>query len=366
MKKHYRHENDCANCGADLQGKFCHVCGQENLELRENFGHMMNHAISDYFHFDHQFFNTLKPLLLKPGKLTMEYMAGKRVSYLHPVKMYIFISLIYFLVLFQSGFKPVKVTQTDSKTDKKELIKSNKKLDSLSKDPNMPGFARSLVKNAKEKSDSAIKKADEEQDNAISHKKKKRNNINIIGWDRDEQSDKNDTTYSLYLASQSKLTVDKRDGFFKKYIRKREFELRNSGKDIQEILIEGVKHNTPKMMFLLLPLFALLLRLTFWKNKKFYVEHLIYSFHFHCFLFLFLTLIMLAQMALPTNWDTLRDLLYWFATLTIMWYIYRSLRVVYNRSRWRTISKMIGLSMSYTFVFSFCMVVLVIFVALFD
>src|ERR1700744_6522935 len=100
MKKHYRVENDCLNCGATLQGKFCHVCGQENLQIKESFGHMMNHAISDYFHFDHQFFNTLKPLLFQPGKLTNEYMAGKRVSYLHPVKMYIFISFIFFVLFF--------------------------------------------------------------------------------------------------------------------------------------------------------------------------------------------------------------------------------------------------------------------------
>ena len=100
MKKHYRAENDCLNCGATLQGKFCHVCGQENLEIKESFGHLMNHAVSDYFHFDDKFFNTLKPLLFKPGKLTNEYMAGKRASYLHPVKMYIFISFIYFVLLF--------------------------------------------------------------------------------------------------------------------------------------------------------------------------------------------------------------------------------------------------------------------------
>src|SRR3954468_22171136 len=105
MEKHYRKENDCLNCGATLKGKFCSNCGQENLQIKESFGHMMNHAISDYFHFDHQFFHTLKPLLFKPGKLTTEYMAGHRVQYLHPVKMYIFISLIHFLLLFKNDHK---------------------------------------------------------------------------------------------------------------------------------------------------------------------------------------------------------------------------------------------------------------------
>src|SRR3954471_17773774 len=100
MKKHYRQETNCLNCGTDLQGKFCHICGQENLQIKESFGHMLNHAVSDYFHFDHQFFHTLKPLFLQPGKLTNEYIAGRRMQYLHPVKMYIFISLVFFIVYF--------------------------------------------------------------------------------------------------------------------------------------------------------------------------------------------------------------------------------------------------------------------------
>src|ERR1700741_2998088 len=103
MKKHYRSENNCLNCGTILQGHYCHNCGQENLELKENFVHMMEHTVSDYFHFDHLFFHTLKPLLFKPGYLTVEYVAGRRAQYLHPVKMYIFISIVYFLLLFQTN-----------------------------------------------------------------------------------------------------------------------------------------------------------------------------------------------------------------------------------------------------------------------
>ncbi|NNU33074.1 DUF3667 domain-containing protein [Mucilaginibacter sp. S1162] len=119
---------------------------------------MMNHAISDYFHFDHQFFHTLKPLLFKPGKLTNEYMAGKRVQYLHPVKMYIFISLVYFLLLFQSGFEPVKVNQThNGKPTKKEIAANAKELDKVLKDPNVPGFAKKLVAKEKAKLDTSGK-----------------------------------------------------------------------------------------------------------------------------------------------------------------------------------------------------------------
>src|ERR1700733_8486574 len=132
MKKHYRQENNCLNCGTELQGKYCHVCGQENLEIKETFGHMMNHAISDYFHFDHQFFHTLKPLLFKPGFLTNEYMAGRRAQYLHPVKMYIFISIVYFLIVFQSAHETVTTNNVSGKKPA-DTQKAANVLDSASK-----------------------------------------------------------------------------------------------------------------------------------------------------------------------------------------------------------------------------------------
>jgi hypothetical protein len=348
MKKHYRKENDCLNCGAELQGKYCHACGQENLQIKESFGHMMNHAISDYFHFDHQFFHTLKPLLFKPGKLTNEYMAGRRVQYLHPVKMYIFISLVYFVLLFQSGFEPVKINNgNDGKVKgKKALVATNKELDSISKID-------------------TTDKDDDDDENTVSANHQK-THYSIFGDDVDDPKRKNDTTYELYLNSQQKLPADQRDGFFHRLIRKREYELNANAKEVKKNLVEGLKHNTPKMMFLLLPLFALLLRITFWKNKKFYVEHLIYSFHLHCFLFLFLAIMMLLKMAIPVAWSGVGTCLDIASTLIAIWYIYTSLRVVYRRSSGRTITKMFGLAFSYMFVFSFCMLGLVIIVALFD
>ncbi|TSJ39446.1 DUF3667 domain-containing protein [Mucilaginibacter corticis] len=373
MKKHYRKENDCLNCGAELKGKFCYVCGQENLQIKESFGHMMNHAISDYFHFDHQFFHTLKPLLFKPGKLTNEYMAGRRVQYLHPVKMYIFISLVYFVLLFQSGFEPVKIKDgNDGKVKgKKALIATNKELDSISKDPNTPDIAKGIISKVKTKVDSNLSKIDttdkddDDDENTVSANHQK-THYSIFGDDVDDPKRKNDTTYELYLNSQQKLPADQRDGFFHRLIRKREYELNANAKEVKANLVEGLKHNTPKMMFLLLPLFALLLRITFWKNKKFYVEHLIYSFHLHCFIFLFLAIMMLLKMATPAAWHGVTTWLDLASTLIIIWYIYTSLRAVYHRSSGRTISKMIGLSFSYLVVFSFCMLSLVIIVALFD
>jgi len=72
---------------------------------------MMVHAVADYFHFEHKFFGTIKPLVFKPGKLTVEYVAGKRASFLHPIKLYIFISIVFFIVIFSGNKKRKKNTR---------------------------------------------------------------------------------------------------------------------------------------------------------------------------------------------------------------------------------------------------------------
>lgn len=342
MKKHYRNENDCLNCGATLQGKYCHVCGQENLELKESFGHMMNHAISDYFHFDHQFFHTLKPLLFKPGFLTNEYMGGRRAQYLHPVKMYIFISIVYFLVLFQSGAQLgiVRDSSNDPVATQKGLDSAKK---AISSNAYIPNVAKKQIEHDLDKQKAAEK-------NNI--------NINVVDnrktgkWFRPHTKD---TSYAEYLANQKKLVADQQDNFIDRAWNRKVFTYKEKyGPGAQEQFLEDVQHNAPKMMFFLLPILALILRVTFFRNKKFYVEHLIYAFHLFCCLFLFLGISILVKMFIPHSWVIVIDIIGIIEFIYIVWYVYRSLRVVYQRGRFRTMAKMVGMSFMYFLAFMFC------------
>ena len=348
-----------------MEGKFCHNCGQENLQMKESFGHMITHAVSDYFHFDDQFFSTLKPLLFKPGKLTVEYLAGHRASYLHPVKMYIFISLIFFLLFFKNSKHDADQVKHTSKSEQIRRDSAKKAVDNAvnaSADlnaqqkkevaDNIKAFlpeAAAKEMSANIKKDSARVKARKEDDEG---------GFTIYADDTNEFK-----TYEAYLANQNKLPAGKRNSSLEQYMIKKNYDWKKQGKNAKDILIEGLKHNVPKMMFLLLPMFALILKLAFWNNRKLYVEHIIYTIHLHCFLFLFLTLTMLIKMIFPENWDAADDLIGSLATLTIIWYIYRSLRTVYNRSRWRTVSKMAGVSIMYTLVFTFSFIVILIITA---
>jgi hypothetical protein len=96
--QHERKEKKCLNCGADLYDRFCHKCGQENIEPRQSFWQLTVHFFEDLTHFDGKFFTTVKYMFTKPGLLTSEYVNGKRAAYVNPIRMYLFVSAMFFIV----------------------------------------------------------------------------------------------------------------------------------------------------------------------------------------------------------------------------------------------------------------------------
>jgi len=95
-----RSEKTCLNCNTQLFGRFCHVCGQENIEPRESFWSVITHFFNDLTHFDGKFFTTTGLLISKPGFLPLEYIRGRRARYLHPIRLYLFTSAVFFFLLY--------------------------------------------------------------------------------------------------------------------------------------------------------------------------------------------------------------------------------------------------------------------------
>ena len=87
-----RIEKDCRNCGTIVEGRYCHICGQENIVTKQNAFAMVKHFVYDIFHFDGKFFDTLRLLLFKPGRVPADYVTGKRLKYLDPIRIYLFTS----------------------------------------------------------------------------------------------------------------------------------------------------------------------------------------------------------------------------------------------------------------------------------
>jgi hypothetical protein len=95
MKKKYRPETDCLNCGAEITGKFCPECDQENVDSHENFFHLVGHYTADFFHFESKIPRSVIPLLTEPGFLTKEYWQGRRIRYIHPLRLFLFVSVLF-------------------------------------------------------------------------------------------------------------------------------------------------------------------------------------------------------------------------------------------------------------------------------
>jgi hypothetical protein len=89
----------CANCGAGMQGEFCHECGQSIHSVLKPMHHMLEETVETVLHIDGRIVHTLPPLLLKPGFLTLEYFAGRRVRYIAPFRLMFVLCLLSFFVV---------------------------------------------------------------------------------------------------------------------------------------------------------------------------------------------------------------------------------------------------------------------------
>lgn len=90
----------CLNCGSDLNGEYCHVCGQKKIHQHEfAVKHFFGHILHEFTHLDsNKILRTLKALVFMPGVLAEEYLAGRKGRYINPIRVYLTFSAIYFIV----------------------------------------------------------------------------------------------------------------------------------------------------------------------------------------------------------------------------------------------------------------------------
>jgi hypothetical protein len=89
----------CLNCGTELAGDYCHICGQKRYERKDRtVATFIRHFFEEAFSFDSKFYRSVRLLLVKPGFLTGEYFSGRVSSYITPLKMYLFVSVVSFFI----------------------------------------------------------------------------------------------------------------------------------------------------------------------------------------------------------------------------------------------------------------------------
>ncbi|MEP7237777.1 MAG: DUF3667 domain-containing protein [Ferruginibacter sp.] len=326
-----RKEKNCLNCNAELEGRFCHICGQENIEPKETVWHLIGHFFQDITHFDGKFFSTLKYLMLRPGFLPKEYMIGRRASYVNPIRMYIFTSAFFFLIFF-SFFKinndAVVTTDMNGKTYAQIEAMDSLAFDAFTKDENKQHGKQELAMSRTEfkKYFDSTKEAAGVQFSPGHYKSK-------AAYDSVLRSGKKDHNWLQRQLIYKNIEINEK--------------FKNSKQDILNAFLGILLHSVPQMLFILLPLFAGILKLLYIRRKNYYyVNHSIFSIHFYIFSFItMLVLFGLGRLNEELNW-TFISIVDTIIIFGIFFYLYKAMRKFYQQRRAKTIIKFLLLCFS--------------------
>ena len=319
---------NCLNCGTRLVDTFCHHCGQKDIPKRQTLGELWVNFISSFWSYEGKFFLTTRYLITKPGYLAKEYNGGKRESYYHPARMYVFISFVFFLLLIS-----LPDTEEDSSEpiNKEDLSKLNQEL----KDEGLDSMARDSIKVIVAEADSSGLVFG----NRKSRRQSERNNFSFSGPGY--------KSVKQYDSAQNVLPEDKRDGWFAQKLNRRTAELNHRYKDKSESFGDDFKQafldNFSKVLFYLLPVFALLLKFFYVRRDFFYSEHLVFSIYFYNFFYFAASIMLLLNQA---SW------LSWLSTLIGFWiyfYLLFAMKRMYEQSWSKTITKFILFSFGFMF-----------------
>src|SRR3954454_20081004 len=117
----------CENCGAVLSGEFCSRCGQHAIDYRRSIFRVLLDAADSFLNWDTKFLHSMNQLLIPPWQLTNDFNAGKRARYVHPLRLYLIASIVFFLVARAIDWDsdgPIQLTAQD----RTELVASLSKM----------------------------------------------------------------------------------------------------------------------------------------------------------------------------------------------------------------------------------------------
>ena len=338
---------ECMNCGTELQGPFCHYCGQPDKNLVRFFPALMREMLEDFMDFDSRFMRTLKPLMFKPGKLTRDYLNGRRFRYVPPLRLYIFSSLVlFFLIAVLASDSLQFETDTASgspnltikmdEEDRKDLEEALAELEEVN-----PGLADQLESQIDEAIEEGAAAAEEAEPQETDDLDKIDFDINGKPWDPDTNP----------------IELPLMPGFIDRWFNQQIAGTPAKFKEIKEnpnLWVDKIIDVLPGTMFVLLPLVALMLKFWYLFAKKYFVEHLIFVLHNHAFIFVAFILMLLfgtlGEWREPDGEGPLTKVILWIDIALWTWipiYMLVSLKRVYQQGWVLTVGKYLAVGISY-------------------
>ena len=296
----------CENCGAELCGKYCAVCGQAAIDYRRSFRHVIVDILDSFLNWDSKFFATIGWLLLRPWHLTNEFLAGRRVRYLHPLRLYLLASILFFFVVnyWAKSFHvdPSKLSAKDRAEVQADLEKEN-----------LPPDVRARVRQALEPSPSPSATTGQSPQATATPEE-----TPLIQFGPE---DKNSTPFEKWIESRAKEKFGEHGTKF-------------------GIFLTTLFSNLPYMMLCCIPLFAFVLKILYIRKHVFYIDHLVYALHIHTFAYVGIMLIGLITIGL--NRIAPPVFAGWIVGLLWLWFaiqVFLSIRRVYRQGWFFSIFK---------------------------
>jgi hypothetical protein len=284
----------CENCGAELVGPHCAQCGQAAIDYRRSFRHVIVDVLDSFLNWDSKFFATIGLLVVKPWRLTNEFLAGKRVRYLHPLRLYLLASILFFFAVnYESKglrLEPGKLDPKDRAEIEAELKDKDlppaarERLETLLREPPpplAPGAPLPSGSPSLPPAPSPPAKGSAPPAPATDTQKPKQTFGPVT-----------DRPFVVFDADAKSSTP------FEQWLEARAKEKMGEHGTKMGLFIATLFSNLPYMMLCCIPLFAFVLKILYIRRHIFYVDHLVYALHIHTFLYTGVMLIVLATMGL--------------------------------------------------------------------
>lgn len=373
----------CENCGTALTGEFCSQCGQHAIDYRRSLFRVVLDALDSFLNWDTKFLHSLNVLLIRPWRLTNDFNSGRRARYVHPLRIYLIASIIFFLLAkaidWDAADGPIQLTAQD----RTELVASLSKMI----EPNSPlteeqraqvELARlklaetqgaltkeeraevrkafkAYIKSEVRKSLSAAERAkmatmmariprvpdrDKEVTSPVVPPPP---DINVPEISLDHPPSPPDTVSPTpKTKAPFHITVGKEGETkpaFAVWLEKQVREKIGEDGSKAKLFLETLRSNIPAMMLCCIPLFAFVLKVLYLRQRRYYVEHLVYALHVHTFLYVSVIVTSLAVMGANRTVPVLSGWITAVMTIAIIVQIFLSIRRVYRQGWFMSLVK---------------------------
>jgi hypothetical protein len=257
----------CENCGSELSGHWCSQCGQAAVDYRRSFRHVMVDVLDSFLNWDSKFFATIGLLLIKPWRLTNEFLTGKRVRYVNPLRLYLLASVLFFFAV-NYWAKAIHI-------DPRQLSpKDRDEIEADLKNEDLPPTVRARAEEALREPSPAATAATALPAQITPQPKQSGQPFPAFNPNTNPS-----TSFEQWLERHAKEKLGER------------------GTKLQ-LFVGTLFSNLPYMMLCCIPLFAFVLKILYLRRRIFYIDHLIYALHIHTFAYVAIMLIIAATLSL--------------------------------------------------------------------